>query len=450
MMSSFGTLLARFIVMKHVMISLIMALAAEMTWAQPSMTMDDCMRYAVEHSTKVLTRRVEASRAKNDYMAARASFLPTVEAQVSGQYSWGRNIDPETNTYNNVTTFNNYYMLYASLPVFDGFATVNAFKQARLARSISETAIQQAQDEQAIQVMQLFIETVYAQRSIDLASAKLADSHQLLHKTQRMFDLGEKSRPDVAQIASQVATDQYNLLHQQNTARQALLALKSAMNYPASDSLSLSMEPNMVPIPSASADTLYQGFAFFSPELRLAENAVGDARYSFRIQRAALLPRLTLSAEVATNFYRNITQGGSPSFSSQWSNNMGEYLVLSLRIPIWDASNWRSVKRAKSNIAKAQIELEEKRRKLRDDIQRAVMDRDGYAAELRQMKQKVISDSIAAHLSTRKYEEGILSTFDLQTATQTLLESRIKLLQTQLLLCMKQKLVDYYKGRKLY
>lgn len=436
--------------MKHVMISLIMALAAEMTWAQPSMTMDDCMRYAVEHSTKVLTRRVEASRAKNDYMAARASFLPTVEAQVSGQYSWGRNIDPETNTYNNVTTFNNYYMLYASLPVFDGFATVNAFKQARLARSISETAIQQAQDEQAIQVMQLFIEAVYAQRSIDLASVKLADSHQLLHKTQRMFDLGEKSRPDVAQIESQVATDQYNLLHQQNTARQALLALKSAMNYPTEDSLALSYTSETETSTLDDAQSLFAGFSSVSPELRLAENSVCDARYSYRIQKAQLLPRLTLSAEVATNFYRNLSQGEYLSFSSQFSNNRGEYLVLSLNIPIFNPAAWKQLRRAKTEVALAQIQLDEKRRKLHDDIQRAVMDRDGYAAELRQMQQKVISDSITAHLATRKYEEGMLSTFDLQTATQTLLESRIKLLQTQLLLCMKQKLVDYYKGRKLY
>ena len=42
---------------------------------------------------------------------------------MQGQYAWGRNIDPETNTYNNVTTFNNYYQLYAELNVFDGFAT---------------------------------------------------------------------------------------------------------------------------------------------------------------------------------------------------------------------------------------------------------------------------------------------------------------------------------------
>lgn len=438
--------------------------------AQTPWTMDCCMAYAAEHATTVQTRRVEMQQAETDYRWAKADFLPQVGAQVSGQYSWGRNIDPETNTYNNVTTFNNYYELYAQLPVFDGFATLNGFKRARLARSNSETALQQARDEQAITVMQRFIDAVYAQKTIALAEEKLADSQQLLHKTQRLFDLGEKSRPDVAQIAAQVAEDQYNLTHQQNTYHQAMLALKAAMNYPVGDSLSLAIDLPHTTMPvsdtassatnfvsctatprvAASADALYGEFSLSSPELRLAENAVSDARYAYRIERAELLPKLRFTAEVATNFYRNITEGGSPSFSSQWSNNRGEYLVLALSIPIFNASSWNSVKRAKGDIAKAQIALEEKRRKLHDDIQSAIMDRDGYQAELLQMEHKVEADSLASYLSHRKYEEGMLSTFDLHTAAQTLLESRIKRLQTSLLLVMKQRLVSYYQGHELY
>jgi outer membrane protein len=56
-------------------------------------------------------RRQEVSQrqAIDDYRTAKLNFLPSLSATVSEQYSWGRNIDPETNTYNNVTTFNNYY-----------------------------------------------------------------------------------------------------------------------------------------------------------------------------------------------------------------------------------------------------------------------------------------------------------------------------------------------------
>ena len=77
------------------------------------------------------------------------------------------------------------------------------------------------------------------------------------------------------------------------------------------------------------------------------------------------------------------------------------------------------------------------------------MDAEGYAKELHQMQKKVVSDSLASHMSSRKFEEGMLSTFDLHTAAQTLLESRIKELQMQMLLIIKQRLVAYYQGENL-
>ena len=43
----------------------------------------------------------------------------------------------------------------------------------------------------------------------------------------------------------------------------------------------------------------------------------------------------------------------------------------------------------------------------------------------------------------------MLSTFELHTSSQTLLQSKIKLLQMQMLLGIKQRLVEYYKCGKL-
>ena len=35
----------------------------------------------------------------------------------------------------------------------------------------------------------------------------------------RLYELGEKGRPDVVQMESQVAEDEYNLTHQENLAK---------------------------------------------------------------------------------------------------------------------------------------------------------------------------------------------------------------------------------------
>ena len=422
--------------------------------------LDSCMAYAVEHATEVKREVVNARQRKQDYQHAVAGFLPTVTGGVQGQYAWGRNIDPETNTYNNVTTFNNYYQLYAELNVFDGFATINALKQAKLSRDYSATAMQKIQDDRAIDVMQKYVDAAYAEASIRIASEKLNESKRMLAKMKRLYELGEKGRPDVVQMESQVAEDEYNLTHQENVAKQSLLALKSAMNFPVDEelkilineeqNLKLTSDNKEVPESGVNYETVYQGFQNISPDLKSAEYEVERARYDYKIAKGRLLPSLSLGGGISTNYYKNLSQKGQyDGFASQFRNNQGEYLALTLSIPIYNSDHWHSVKKARNDWQLAQVNLEETRRKLHDQIAQAVMDAEGYAKELHQMQKKVVSDSLAYHMSSRKFEEGMLSTFDLHTAAQTLLESRIKELQMQMLLIIKQRLVAYYQGENL-
>ena len=449
-----------------------------------SWSLDDCMKYAVEHATEVKREVVNARQRKQDYQHAVAGFLPTVTGGVQGQYAWGRNIDPETNTYNNVTTFNNYYQLYAELNVFDGFATINALKQAKLSRDYSATAMQKIQDDRAIDVMQKYVDAAYAEASIRIASEKLNESKRMLAKMKRLYELGEKGRPDVVQMESQVAEDEYNLTHQENVAKQSLLALKSAMNFPVDEelkiqikeeqknqikegqknqidegqknqidevrNLKLKTENEEVHGFEVNYETVYQGFQNISPDLKSAEYEVERARYDYKIAKGRLLPSLSLGGGISTNYYKNLSQKGQyDGFASQFRNNQGEYLALTLSIPIYNSDRWHSVKKARNDWQLAQVNLEETRRRLHDQIAQAVMDAEGYAKELHQMQKKVASDSLAYHMSSRKFEEGMLSTFDLHTAAQTLLESRIKELQMQMLLIIKQRLVAYYQGENL-
>ena len=425
-----------------------------------SWSLDDCMKYAVEHATEVKREVVNARQRKQDYQHAVAGFLPTVTGGVQGQYAWGRNIDPETNTYNNVTTFNNYYQLYAELNVFDGFATINALKQAKLSRDYSATAMQKIQDDRAIDVMQKYVDAAYTEASIRIASEKLNESKRMLVKMKRLYELGEKGRPDVVQMESQVAEDEYNLTHQENVAKQSLLALKSAMNFPMDEelkilikeeqNLKLTSDNKEVPESGVNYETVYQGFQNISPDLKSAEYEVERARYDYKIAKGRLLPSLSLGGGISTNYYKNLSQKGQyDGFASQFRNNQGEYLALTLSIPIYNSDRWHSVKKARNDWQLAQVNLEETRRKLHDQIAQAVMDAEGYAKELHQMQKKVASDSLAYHMSSRKFEEGMLSTFDLHTAAQTLLESRIKELQMQMLLIIKQRLVAYYQGENL-
>lgn len=433
----------------YILLLCLSTIAAE---AQELWTMDRCMQFAVEHSVSIRRQNMENNQRAYDAKTAKLAFLPTVSAQISGQYSWGRNINPETNTYNTITTFNNYYSINAEMSLFDGGRTLNAFRQARLAHANSETTLKKLADEKAIAIMTKFVEAIYNEKSINLAERKLSDSKALLYKTQRLYELGEKAKPDVVQMESQVAEDDFQLLHQINQAKLALMALKSEMNFPIEDSLALDTTINVDGVEMDNANTIYESFMTEAPAVKNAEFDVENAHYDYLIQKSQRLPRLSLGLGINTSYYKNLSQEnyGAEAFGKQLSNNMGRYVYLSLSIPVFNPTAWRSARKAKTEWEEAQLALNDTRRKLYDEIAQAVIDRNGYAHEVAQMRKKVEADSLAYHLSARKFEEGMLSTFDLHTAAQSLLGSRIKLLQMQLMLNMKQRLVNYYKGKKLW
>ena len=236
-------------------------------------TMDDCMRYAAENSLKVRAERHQDDTYRAEYRAAIADFFPSVGMRIGGQLNYGRSIDPQTNTYNNVSTFNNSYQAYASLPLFDGGQLVNRAKAAAINRQLGAHEVRRVQNEAALAVMEAFSNAVYYGGTLRLAIEKLDESRQTLHKTRRMEDLGLKGAADVAQVEAIVAADDYNLIHQQNLYDAAVRTLKEAMNYPSEDALMMDTSVTVWRgnTASLSAEEIFSRAVTDNPTMRAAE-----------------------------------------------------------------------------------------------------------------------------------------------------------------------------------
>ena len=413
-------------------------------------TLDRCIEYAMTHATDIRKKRVEADNARQDRGAAMGGFMPSVSASVGAQFSWGRNVDPETNTYNTITTFNNSYSVGGSLTLFDGAQTWNAFRKARLNVRRSDNALAIARDEKAIEVMEKYVDVVYNEASLRIAEDKLNDSRALLEKTRRMEELGEKGYPDVAQIEAQVAEDEYDVEHLRTAAEKAMVELEKTMGIPPGSQSSSSPRwgvslAGIEGIDDPTYTPLQEAGGLGSWLLLASEYNLASARLDHKIACGRLWPSISIGGGISTGYYKNLSSDAlGTSFSRQMKDNLGEYVYASLTIPLFNFSAIKNVKKARNNIRLAEIEREETRLNVNSDYRQALIDRDGYIKEVALMERKVTSDSIAHHLNTRKYEEGMLSTFDLHTSAQTLHNSRVRLLQTRLMVEIKKRLVEYY------
>ena len=133
------------------------ALMAQEHDARSPMTLHDCMEYAVSNSTKM---RIQAADRSDEQWQRRhaimQAFTPTISAQTYAYNQYGRNLDPETNTYNNVTTFHNGYGVSAGITLFDGFQAVNNLRMASTSVKMGASKEQQERDQICLATMEAF------------------------------------------------------------------------------------------------------------------------------------------------------------------------------------------------------------------------------------------------------------------------------------------------------
>ena len=449
--------------MRKIFIAIFALAAALAACAAEPWTVDRCIQYAMEHSHTVSQQRFSLEDSRAEKTRAIGAFLPEVYGSVSGQLNFGRAIDPSTNTYTNVSTLYNGYGLQAALTLFDGLQRYNQLRLAKANVAMGRSAVQAEKDDVALKVYKACMDLIYCEGAVDETSQKRDESRALLHQTEVMAEVGQKSDADVAQMRATLAADEYELAHMQSQTTKARLALKQLMNFPADSTLVVASplmdeslgacsrrEQDTAGILPTPADILAYA-STYNPRVVKARHGVEAARYSLRAAHGALLPTISLSGGVSTSFYRNLDKGGHASFSEQFKNNAGQFVGMTLSIPIFNQlSTTSTIRRRKIALEQAQENLAYEQAELHRIVVEALADVENSRKEVAKMREQVAADSLASHLTTRKYEEGLASSIDVRTAAVTLLQSRVKLLQSQLTMAYNQKLLAYYEGKELW
>ena len=425
-------------------LSIMLCQAATAQQQQQQMGVADCMRYAVEHNHDVRISQLTQDSRRADLTAAIGAFLPAVNGQIGAQYNFGRAIDPETNTYTNVSTFYNGYSVSASLPVFDGFQRLNQLRAAKAALQMGRSQMQARQDELALQVFEAYCNVLYYKGTYAMAGEKRQADSLTLRQTQVMCEVGQKSEADVAQMEAQLAADEYETSRQESALSTAWLTLKQLMAWPENENFSL------LDIEDDERHTGGEWVTEHHPGIEAAMQNVAVSRHQLSVSRGALFPSLSLGAGISTS-YNKMLHTPAAAFHEQMKNNRGEYIYATLSIPIFNRlQTLTDIRRQRNNLRIAEEQLAQKHDELTKLQLQAANDCEGYEKQTLQMRHKVEADSLAYQLTLRKYEEGLSSGIDVQTTSATLLASKAQLLQCRLMWALKQKLVNYYKGISLW
>ena len=452
--------------MKNLFIkSVVLVLASAATVhasAQATMSLHDCMAYAISNSTKMRIQQAaigDAQISRRD--AALALFTPQINAQTYAYYNFGRSIDPQTNTYFNTTSFHNNYGVSAGYDLFDGFKAVNNYKISKTGMLIAGSQEKQVEADICLAVMEAYYNVVYYRRLVDVYEEQVSVAEQALAKARRQEELGQKGHADVIQMEADLADRQYDLINTRNQYESQKMTLADLMFWPVGEELEIdfsiplrsSRNDNSSVISSEaagevekSADSIVAFALDHNPAVQIASWQALNAKRELNTAKWQTLPSVGLYAGWSTSYYTY--QGSSTApFQDQFRNNGGEYVELSVSIPIWNRlSKQSAISRKRHALEKASAELDQKRRDVESEVRRAIQDRDGAATAYEQACRKAEVQSEAYTLNLKKLEQGLISPLEFQTANNNYLKAQADEMNSLFKYLIKHAVVRYYNG----
>lgn len=406
-------------------------------------TLRDCLLYAREHAHANRMNRLESESAAADKRIAATDLMPYVGLSSSGSLSFGRNIDPETNTYDNKKTLATGFGLEMSLPLFDGLVRINNLKALQTAELRKKKAQLVEEDKISLEVIKGFYNISYCRSMVEQMESQLKRDSTDLSAALHSLQMGTKSGAEVAELRAIVAADRYELLNQQNLLKKADLSLRTVMGMPESDTLfSISYESELWN-KEGSLRTL--------PEIEEAQMAVRESRMYLRAAKGGYSPRISLNAGISTSYYRMMgLQADFPSFSRQFRDNMGEYVGLSFSFPIFDGLATRNrVAKVSIQLRENEVRLEQIRYQVNQATEEARLDHEAAIEELSAAASRLEAEQIAYKAMRRKYELGAASAIELYTSSSKLAQAEANLTGKKIQRIISEITLRYYQGYPL-
>lgn len=436
-------------------------LCIKMGYAQ-DMSLDQCIRYALENNLAYENKNIEASIAQEQHVQSKRNFLPSIGLGSSANKRYGRSIDPTTNTFINQDFFSTNFYLESQLDLFQGFTRLNAMKYQKLQSLISRENVKQQEMDIVFAVMNKYYDVLYFSNLKNIVKEQVELTSLNLKKTQKLIDLGLKAESDLLEMKAQEASEAHNMVLAQNQHDQALLALKNLMNYPAEKDLLLQTEEIIVPPDSnLSPDDVYARAQGYMPSVQRANLDAEAAQKQFDIARGNLLPRLSLGAGAYTNYadsrkeHIDLNDPNSAlrtvPFQDQWAQNMSKSIYLSLQIPIFNRwSGMSRVKQARLERTMARNRQQEEQQKLFQLINEDIQQLNSLQKEHDLLLTKKDALQEAYVIAEKKLEQGLIGVIEFYTAKNQLAQAQSDWMRTLLQLKIKEQTIRFYMGEKVY
>ncbi len=305
--------------------------------AQQILDFEMCRKIALENNLQIKRTKSEAQTNKIGVENAKHRFLPTANGFLSTTNSWGRGIDPFTNTYANQQFASYNAGLNINLNVFNGGADLLQLKLQKQELNTQFYNQQKAINDLTIELFTKYIQSLYFQELHLLSEHQIAISEDIYKNTIQRIDKGQVAKNEKFKISAQIESEKWNALNLKNQWDQNFLDLKFLMNY---DSLFQLKNTEIIPFSYIrDIEDLYVKAEKNFPILKAREEEIARAKTNKSLIKSEFYPKLNLNFGTGTTYS---TFNRFLNFQEQIDNNWNKQIQLTANVPIFNQLSIRN------------------------------------------------------------------------------------------------------------
>lgn len=415
-----------------------------------------CIDYALEQNITLRKNRINAESSLIDVKTAKAALFPSLSFS-TGQNMVNRPYQESGNTVsgteilknNSKTSYNGNYGLNAQWTVYNGQKRLKTIRQEKLNNRVAELDVATSENNIKESIAQVYIQILYAYESVKINEKTLEVSKAQRDRAKELLAAGSIAKSDLAQLESQVSTDQYQLVTAQATLQDYKLQLKQLLELDGEKEMQiylpvLSDEHILLPLPSKT--DVYHTALTVRPEIEASKLNVEASELGIGIARAGYLPSVSLTAGIGTNN----TSGSDFTFAQQAKNGWNNSLGLTVSVPIFNNRQTKSaVEKAKLQRETSQLSLLDEQKNLYKVIEGLWLDANSAQQKYAAANEKLHSTQISYDLISEQFNLGMKNTVELLTEKNNLLQAQQEQLQAKYMAILNTQLLKFYQGEQI-
>jgi outer membrane protein len=416
-------------------------------------TLQECVDYALENNISVRQSENTLLSNEQDIIASRGQFLPSLSGSTGTGARIGSGFDPVTNQrVNNQTTYSFNYNLSVSQSVFNGFRTLNLYKQSKLTKETNVLELNRIKDDISLNVVNSYLNVLFNKEQLQTATAQYEFSEKQLEQVAELVDAGVQPKANIYDAEATLSRDAQQVTLAENNYNLALLTLSQLLQIPYKG-----FGVEVIDIDAPSEALLYKdvspvlNYALKNRnEIKVAEKNIKNAQLGTQISKAGYYPSVNLGYGFGSVWSESKNDFVKQAFFRELDLFKGHNINLSVSIPIFSRfQNKTTVAKSKIQEENSLLNLEQAKLDLESNIQRAYTDAQAALKAYVAAKKSLESQTLAFNNSKERYNIGAMTAFDLEQARVQLINAESSLINAKYDFVFKTKVLDFYMGKPL-